>query len=176
MVRAGKGIYLDALTSVTAADLGLRLLDELQGRKLKLTVQLDFKLIKIELTKAPIPTLGKILKGMGGTLLAIDEAQTLNDSRIPGLLSVLYNEFCLKLTFSGSMLRLIKLIERSPQTLGRPIQRIEIISFSEETSRAFLKKGFEECRIQADAAELGEVTKVLGEILGWLSSPSASPL
>lgn len=106
---------------------------------------------------------------MGGALIAIDEAQNLNDSRIPGLLSVLYNESRVKLMFSGSMLRLIKLIDRSPQTLGRPIQKMEIVPFTGEMGRAFLKKGFKECGVETDEAELSEVAKALGGIPGWLS-------
>ncbi len=169
LVKERNGIYLDASTSVTAADLGSRLFDELQGGRLKPTVQLDFKLLKVELKREPVRTLEKVMKGMGETLLAIDEAQNLNDSRIPGLLSVLYNESRVKLMFSGSMLRLIKLIERSPQTLGRPIQRMELIPFSEETSRGFLDRGFKECGVPTELAELNEVTRALGGIPGWLS-------
>jgi AAA+ ATPase superfamily predicted ATPase len=169
LVKERKGIYLDASTSATAADLGFRLFDELQGGKLKHTVQLDFKLLKVELRREPVRTLEKVMKGMGDTLVAIDEAQNLNDSRIPGLLSVLYNESRVKLMFSGSMLRMIKLIERSPQTLGRPIQKMEISPFSEETSRGFLETGFKKCGVQTDKVELSEAARALGGIPGWLS-------
>jgi hypothetical protein len=169
LVKERKGIYLDASTSVTAADLGARLFDEIQGGRLKFAVQFDFKLLKIELRREPVRTLEKVMKGMGETLLAIDEAQNLNDTRMPGLLSVLYNESRVKLMFSGSMLRLIKLIDRSPQTLGRPIQRMEITPFSEETSAGFLERGFKDCGVQTDRAELSEVARALGGMPGWLS-------
>jgi AAA+ ATPase superfamily predicted ATPase len=169
LVKERKGIYIDASTSITASDLGSRLLDELQGGKFKATIQLDFKLLKIELRKEPVRTLEKLMKGMGNQLVAIYEAKNLNDSRIPGLLSVLYNESRVKLMFSGSLLRLIKLIERSPQTLGRPTQRMEITPFSEDTSRAFLQAGMKECKVKTDGAELTEMARALGGIPGWLS-------
>ena len=80
MTKERKGIYVDASTSTIAADLGTRLMDELQGRKIKTTVELDFKVIKVELRKESIRTLEKVLKGLGETLIAVDEAQNLNDS------------------------------------------------------------------------------------------------
>jgi uncharacterized protein len=169
VVKERKGIYVDASTSTTAADLGARLLDELQGGKIKATVQLDFKVLKVDLKREPIRTLEKVMKGLEETLIAVDEAQNLNDSRIPGLISVLYNESHVKLMFSGSMLRLIKLIEHSPQTLGRPIQKMEIMPFSEDASRAFLARGLKGCDVRTDDAELAEVARTLGGIPGWLS-------
>jgi AAA+ ATPase superfamily predicted ATPase len=149
--------------------LGSRLFDELQGGKLKLTVQLDFKLLRVELRKEPVRTLEKVMRDMGETLVAIDEAQNLNDSRIPGLLSVLYNESRVKLMFSGSMIRMIKLIETSPQTLGRPIERLEISPFSKETSSGFLEAGFKKCGVRIDKTELSDISQALGGIPGWLS-------
>ena len=169
VVKERQGIYIDASTSTTASDLGLRLLDELNGGKIKARIQFDFKLLKLELRKEPVRTLEKVMKGMGETLVAIDEAQNLNDSRIPGLLSVLYNESRVRLMFSGSLLRLIKLIERSPHTLGRPTQRMEIMPFSQDTSRSFLQTGMKECKVNPDEAELTEVARALGGIPGWLS-------
>jgi len=169
IVEERKGIYIDASTSITASDLGFRLLDELQGGKIKTAVQLDLKLLKVELRRQPVRTLEKVMKGMGEKLIAIDEAQNLNDSRIPGLLSVAYNESRVRLMFSGSLLRLIKLIERSPQTLGRPVQRMEIRPFSEDTSRAFLQAGMKQCKVKAEGAELTEIARTLGGIPGWLS-------
>lgn len=169
LVNEKKGIYLDASTSITAADLGTRLIDELRGGKLKIKVQFDFKLLQVELNKEPVRTLEKIMKSLGETLVAIDEAQNLNDTRIPGLLSVLYNESRLKFMFSGSMLRMIKLIERSPQTLGRPVQRMEIAPFSEEISKGFLEAGFKSCGVPIDKVEISEAIRALGGIPGWLS-------
>ncbi len=169
VIKEGKGIYIDASTSTTAADLGSRLLDELQGGKFKVAVQLDFKVLKVELKREPVRTLEKVTKGIGDVLIAVDEAQNLNDSRIPGLLSVLYNESRVKLMFSGSMLRLIKLIDKSPQTLGRPIQKMEITAFSEDVSHAFLERGLKECGVQIDRAEVSEAARAFGGIPGWLS-------
>lgn len=169
LVKERQGIYIDASTSTTASDLGLRLLDELSGGKFKARVQFDFKLLKLELSKKPVRTLEKVIKGMDETLVAIDEAQNLNDSRIPGLLSVLYNETRVRLMFSGSLLRLIKLIEKSPQTLGRPTQRMEIMPFSQDTSRGFLQAGMKVCGVEPEEAELTEVARSLGGIPGWLS-------
>lgn len=169
VIKERKGIYIDASTSTTAADLGSRLLDELQGGKLKVAVQFDFKILKVEVKREPVRTLEKVMKGIGDSLIGVDEAQNLNDSRIPGLLSVLYNESRVKLMFSGSMLRLIKLIETSPQTLGRPIQRMEITPFSGDISRAFLETGLKECGVQADPGELSEAARAFGGIPGWLS-------
>jgi uncharacterized protein len=169
LIKERKGMYLDASTSTTAADLGFRLLDDLQGGKLKLAVQFDFKVLKVELKREPVKTLEKVMKEMGDTLIGIDEAQNLNDSRLPGLLSVVYNESRVKLMFSGSMLRLFKLIERSAATLGRPIEKMEITPFSEDTSRAFLEAGFGECLVKTNAGELNEAARALGGIPGWLS-------
>jgi AAA+ ATPase superfamily predicted ATPase len=141
LVKERKGIYLDASMATTAADLGLRLIEELRAGRLKFKIQLDLKLLKVELNEEPVWTLEKVMKKLGDTLVAIDEAQNLNDTRIPGLLSVLYNESRVKFMFSGSMIRMIKLIEHSPQTLGRPIEKMEISPFSEEVSRGFLETG-----------------------------------
>ncbi|MDG6939975.1 MAG: hypothetical protein JRN39_06205 [Nitrososphaerota archaeon] len=99
--------------------MGSWLLDELSGGKTKARIRLDFKLLKLALRKEPVRTREKVIKGMGETLVAVDEAQNLNDSRIPGLLSVLYNESRVRLMFSGSLLRLIKLIEKSPHALSK---------------------------------------------------------
>jgi AAA+ ATPase superfamily predicted ATPase len=169
ITKERKGIYIDASTCATATDLGFRLVDELQGGRVKAHIQLDFKMVRIELKTQPVNTLEKIIKSLGDVLIAVDEAQSLNDTRIPALLSVIYNESRVKMMFSGSMLRLIKLITKSPQTLGRPIQMIEVKPFSEEVSRAFLEEGLRRCGVSAELLELAEAVRVFGGIPGWLS-------
>lgn len=170
IVEEQEGIYIDASTSIKASDIGIRMVEEIKRNKVRINeIKLDFKIIQAELRKDPIRTLEGILKGMGEKIIAIDEAQSLNDPTLPKLFSVLYNETEIKFMFSGSATGLLKRLERGTQMLGRPIQQEEIKPFDAQTAKDFLKKGFKICNITYNEEEVNETVSIFGGIPGWLS-------
>lgn len=168
IVKENAGIYVDASTSVTAANLGTRLIDEVESGRVKVSVNLDFGVLKTELSKQPIRTLERFLKKIGEKIIAIDEAQNLNDPMLPGLLSVVYNETKVRMMFSGSQKGLLKRFSGG-QMLGRPVQNEEVRPFDLDTARAFLQAGFDSCRVSYEEREIEESVKTFGGIAGWLS-------
>jgi AAA+ ATPase superfamily predicted ATPase len=164
------GIYIDASTSIKASDIGTRMVEEIRRNKVRINeIKLDFKIIQTELKKDPIRTLEGILKEMGEKIIAVDEAQSLNDPTLPKLFSVLYNETDIKFMFSGSATGLLKRLEHGTQMLGRPIQKEEIKAFDTQTAKEFLKTGFKLCKVIGYEEEVNETVSTFGGIPGWLS-------
>jgi AAA+ ATPase superfamily predicted ATPase len=164
------GIYIDASTSIKASDIGTRMVEEIRRNRIRIgEVKLDFKIVQAELKKDPIRTLEGILKGMGEKIIAIDEAQSLNDPTLPKLFSVLYNETEIKFMFSGSATGLLKRLERGTQMLGRPIQQEEIKPFDTQTAKEFLKTGFKLCKVSHSEEEINDTVGTFGGIPGWLA-------
>lgn len=168
IVKENAGIYVDASTSVTAANLGTRLIDEVESGRVKVGVKLDFVVIKAELSRQPIRTLEGFLKKIGEKIVAIDEAQNLNDPMLPRLFSVVYNEAKVKMMFSGSEKGLLKRFSGS-QMLGRPVQNEEIRPFDSDTARGFLQAGFDSCRVSYEEREVEDAVSAFAGIAGWLS-------
>jgi uncharacterized protein len=169
IIEDQSGIYIDASTSLTASDIGTRIVEEIRRNKVKINVDLDFNVIKVGLKKEPIRTLEGVLKGISGKIIAIDEAQSLNDPTLPKLFSVLYNETDIKFMFSGSATGLLKRFQKSSQMLGRPIQDVEIRPFAQQTAKDFLITGYKICQVDYNEREVDDAASTFGGIPGWLS-------
>jgi AAA+ ATPase superfamily predicted ATPase len=162
------GVFIDGSTCLTVSDLGNRIIDAISvGIKTKITV--DLKIVKAEFEKRPLRTLEQFLRDLPELAIALDEIQNINDPTFTKLLSVVYNESEIKFMFSGSAIGMMKRLSSDPSMLGRPTEQIEIEPFDIDTSKGFLKNGFDTCDIKYEDIEVDETVKTLGGIPGWLS-------
>lgn len=162
------GLFIDGSTCITVSDLGNRIIDAISsGIKTKITF--DVKVVKAEFEKRPLRTLEQFLRDLPEITIALDEVQNLNDPTFTKLLSVVYNESKIKFMFSGSATGMMKRLLSDPSMLGRPTEQVEIEPFDTDTSKGFLKNGFETCGIEYKEIEVDEAVKALGGVPGWLS-------
>ncbi len=166
-VKELSGIYIDASTAPSLKALGLRLIDE--ARRVGMRIKLNLSVLQIEIERRPSATLERIIKELGDVVIAVDEIQNVVSPRLPALLSVLYNEARVRFLFSGSLVGTMKLIMKSPESLGRPLVKLELRPFSPEESAEFLRRGFEECGVEVGDAEIEEAVEELDGIVGWLT-------
>jgi len=169
LTQSRSGIYMDVSSVLTVKDLGLRLIDEIAGGKLKTEGAIDLKVFRFTMRREPIQTFEKIIHKLGNRLIALDEVQRLNDPMLPRILSTLYNETRIKLLFTGSATGLIKTISESEEIQGKPIEEKEIRPFSRDTSLAFLETGFRRGEVNCQRRELEETVEIFGGIPGWLT-------
>jgi AAA+ ATPase superfamily predicted ATPase len=169
LTQSRGGIYMDVSSVLTVKELGLRLIDEIAGGKLKTEGTIDLKVFRLTMKREPIQTFEKLIRKLGNRLIALDEVQRLNDRMLPRILSTLYNETTIKLLFTGSATGLIKTIAESEEIQGKPVEEKEINPFSRDTSVAFLKTGFQKGKIKCESSDLEEAVDRFGGIPGWLT-------
>ncbi|MGB8779663.1 MAG: ATP-binding protein [Candidatus Bathyarchaeia archaeon] len=169
LTKSRGGIYIDVSSVLTVKELGLRLIDEVAGGRLKTEGEIDLKVFRLTMRREPIQTFEKVIRKLGNRLIALDEVQRLNDRMLPRILSTLYNETKIKLLFTGSATGLIKTIAESAEIQGKPIEEKEINPFSRDISIAFLETGFQRGKINYEPRELEEAVDRFGGIPGWLT-------
>ena len=169
LTQSRGGIYMDVSSVLTVKELGLRLIDEIAGGRLKMEGEVDLKVFRLTMKREPILTFEKIIRKLGDRLIALDEVQRLNDRMLPRILSTLYNETTIRLLFTGSATGLIKTIAESAEIRGKPIEEKEIRPFSRDTSVAFLEAGFRRGKISYEPGQLEEAVDRFGGIPGWLT-------
>jgi AAA+ ATPase superfamily predicted ATPase len=108
-------------------------------------------------------------------MIALDEVQELY--RVSGpflkLLKMIHDSYPnVSFIFTGSMFGLMRVLlqpEVSSPMYGRRPAKVELAPFSEETSLAFLRKGFRELGVSAEEEELREAVGALDGYVGWLT-------
>jgi AAA+ ATPase superfamily predicted ATPase len=169
LTQSRGGIYMDVSSLLTVKELGLRLIDEIAGGRLKAEGEIDLKVFRLTMKREPILTFEKVIRKLGNRLIALDEVQRLNDRMLPRILSTLYNETKIKLLFTGSATGLIKTMAESAEIQGKPIEEKEIRPFSRDASIAFLETGFQKGKINYKPNELEDAVDRFGGIPGWLT-------
>ncbi|WP_054857801.1 ATP-binding protein [Vulcanisaeta sp. JCM 16159] len=175
-----RAIYVNARGITTLRDLLAILINEINKSRvrLRLTVSLNFIIGSAGIT---LSRGSRVFNGLlelllsidEDTVIGIDEVQEL--SRVSGqFLKILGNVFAsnprVSFVFTGSYVGLVKaLLRPSPESplYGRPPVEVRLRSFSDELSREFLRRGFNELGIQFHAFDT--VINRLDGVIGWLT-------
>ncbi|WP_152942999.1 AAA family ATPase [Acidianus ambivalens] len=108
-------------------------------------------------------------------ILVLDEAQELHKMRgfniLPSLAYAFDNLRKVKIILSGSeiglLLKFLKLEDAGSPLFGRAFSRVELKPFTKEEAVEFLRRGFEELKV--DFSDYEKVYNELGGIPGWLT-------
>jgi len=165
------GIYIDASGVRSLKELG-----ELIVNSLQLKVEIDLKIVKIEIQKKPVRGIQNLLNKLGETVILIDEVQNIITPWFVSLLSTAYNNSQVRFAFTGSMIGLSKTLtgegkgrKVGSSFKGRPIVEIEVKPFNEKQSREFLKTGSSLCGFDIKDEEIDDAIKAYRGIQGWLT-------
>lgn len=160
------GIYIDATGIKSLKGLADNLISSLTYR-----VQLDLKVLKVEVTKRPVKGLQSLLGKLGDTVVLIDEVQNIISPWFISFLSNAYNNSEVRFAFSGSMIGLSKTLtgKGKGKFKGRPIVQIETTPFSEEVGKEFLRYGSRECGVKISEGEIEDAVETYRGIQGWLT-------
>ncbi|MBP1358337.1 MAG: ATP-binding protein [Sulfolobus sp.] len=109
-------------------------------------------------------------------IIVFDEAQELLkvNMELSGVFHDIY-EYCTNsvIIFTGSMIRLVEDVlskfEYKEPLFGRYIRRVQVPKFTEEQSRDFLERGFEEEGISVSNEVISEAINEFDGIPGWLT-------
>ncbi|MGC8543479.1 MAG: AAA family ATPase [Vulcanisaeta sp.] len=175
-----KAIYINVRGINTLRDLLSLLINELNKHKisLRLSLSLNFILgsagITLSRGSRVFNSLLELLLSINEeTVIGLDEVQEL--SRVSGqLIKILGNVFTsnpkVSFIFTGSYIGLTKaLLNPNPESplYGRPPVEVKLRPFSDDLSREFLRRGFEELGVRFGAYDL--VINKLDGIVGWLT-------
>ena len=165
------GIYVDASGVKSLKELG-----ELIVNSPQLKVEIDLKIIKVEIQKKPVKGIQSLLNKLGDAVILIDEVQNIVTPWFISLLSTTYNNSQVRFAFTGSMIGLSKTLtgegkgkKVGSSFKGRPIVEIEVKPFSEKQSMEFLKAGSMLCGIDIKDEEINDAIKAYRGIQGWLT-------
>ena len=165
------GVYIDASGIKTLRELGDSLVNSLQTR-----VQVDLKVVKVEIYKRPVRGLKELLGKLGDSVILIDEVQNLASPWFASLLSTAYNTSGVRFAFTGSMIGLAKTLagqgtgkKVGKSFKGRPIVEVEASPFDEVKSREFLRTGADLCNVSMQDSEIEDAAEAYRGIQGWLT-------
>jgi len=165
------GIYVDASGVKSLKELG-----ELIVNSPQLKVEIDLKIIKVEIQKKPVKGIQSLLNKLGDAVILIDEVQNIVTPWFISLLSTTYNNSQVRFAFTGSMIGPSKTLtgegkgkKVGSSFKGRPIVEIEVKPFSEKQSMEFLKAGSMLCGIDIKDEEINDAIKAYRGIQGWLT-------
>ena len=109
-------------------------------------------------------------------VIALDEAQYLRFSKLNFNVSLAYsidNLKNIKFLITGSEVGILReflgLEDYNSPIYGRPRQEVYLDRFKEEQSVDFLRKGFEELKVNYNEEELREVEMKVDGVVGWLT-------
>ena len=165
------GIYLDASGVNTLKELGNLLINSISQLKL----EIDLKIIRLQIEKKPVNGLQNLLNKLDNTVILIDEVQNIITPWFITLLSNSYNNSQVRFAFTGSMIGLSKTLtgegkgKLGSSFKGRPIIEIEVNPFSEEKGKEFLQYGSELCGFQIKSSEIEDAVRTYRGIQGWLT-------
>lgn len=165
------GIYIDATNIKSIKQFGEELL--VSTTSLKLTI--DLKLIRLEIDKSPIRGVRSLIQKLNEKIILVDEVQNVISPWFLTLLSNVYNESEIRFVFTGSMIGFSKTLLGQGKgkvgnvLKGRPIIQIEVMPFSEELGKEFLRYGSNKCKIELTDEEIEESVRSYRGIQGWLT-------
>ncbi len=169
--REINGIYVDASGIRTLKELGSLIVSSTQ-----LKVEIDLKVVRVEIEKKPVNGMQTLLNRLGDAVILIDEVQNITTPWFISLLSNSYNNSQVRFAFSGSMIGLSKALTGEGRGKkignsfkGRPIVEIEVKPFSAELSREFLRTGSRLCGFDIAEPEIEDAVRTYRGIQGWLT-------
>jgi Predicted ATPase (AAA+ superfamily) len=98
-----KGVYIDASGIKSLKELGEALVHSLQAK-----IQIDLKVVRIEINRRPVKGLQDLLNKLDEMIILIDEVQNIISPWFISLLSNAYNNSEVKFALTGSMIGLTK--------------------------------------------------------------------
>jgi len=116
-----------------------------------------------------------VLQALEGKVLVLDEAQELRRSgyRFDSLIAYAYDNLNLKIIISGSMIgllyRFLRINDPEAPLYGRAFTEVKMRRLSEDESRQFLIKGFEQEGIEVRDEVINEAIKRFDGVIGWLT-------
>ena len=135
--------------------------------------------ITVTFSKRPMRTIWDLLDALGRQkedfVIQLDEVQELIaiSGRLLRILANLFNTHPnLTFVFTGSMFGLMKTLlepESASPLYGRSPARLQVQPFNSESSKQFLKKGFEQCNKPILEPEIVNAVERLDGIPGWLT-------
>ncbi len=135
--------------------------------------------ISITLSKRPMATIWDLLGALGRQkedyVIELDEVQELVaiSGRLLRILANLFNTYSnLTFVFTGSIFGLMKTLLEPQSTsplYGRSPAKLQLLPFNSESSKQFLRKGFEQCSKPALEDEITNAVERLDGIPGWLT-------
>ncbi|MEM1627583.1 MAG: ATP-binding protein [Sulfolobaceae archaeon] len=165
------GVYIDASGIKSLKELGETLIHSIQAK-----IQIDLKVVRVEIIKKPVKGLQDLLNKIGDVILLIDEVQNIISPWFISLLSNAYNNSEVRFAFTGSMIGLSKTLvgqgrgsKLGSSFKGRPIVEIEARPFDDDRSKEFLKFGSKMCNLSITDYEVEDAVKVYRGIQGWLT-------
>jgi hypothetical protein len=135
--------------------------------------------LSISLSKKPMITLWDILDALGRQkeeyVIQLDEVQELIaiSGRLLKILANLFNTHPnITFVFTGSMFGLIKTLlepESASPLYGRSPAKVNVQPFNSESSKQFLRRGFEQCNTAISENAITNAVERLDGIPGWLT-------
>jgi AAA+ ATPase superfamily predicted ATPase len=169
-------LYLNLLGARGIRDFLARLSEALSCRVTSRKISLKLPFLEVTQASRLVENLFSQLRTTRRrVMIALDEVQELY--RVSGpflkLLKMIHDSYPnVSFIFTGSMFGLMRVLlqpEVSSPMYGRRSAKVELAPFSEETSLAFLRKGFRELGVSAEEEELREAVGVLDGYVGWLT-------
>ncbi len=164
-----KHIWLDGRNIDGKTEFFNQLTEELKSKKLIPIDEIEIKGVKLSFENS----IKKMLKDSKDLVLVIDEAQYLAPFGLDKFFAYLYDNFNVKLIFSGSEIGVLnKFIgkENADAPLyGRAISEIKTSRLNKNDGMRFLLEGGKRAGIDINEKEAEETIKSLDGIIGWLT-------
>lgn len=117
----------------------------------------------------------KIIEGIGDAIIVFDEAQELRRLRfrLDSFLAYALDHLEVRVVVSGSQVGMLEKFLRTndPEAplFGRPYKRVELKPLSEEKSREFLRRGFNQEGIEVPEELIEKAIREFNGVIGWLT-------
>ena len=120
-------------------------------------------------------TLVRVLEGLEGRVLVLDEAQELRRFRyrLDSLIAYLYDHVDVKVIVSGSqvgvMYRFLRLHDPEAPLYGRPFHEVRVGPLDRDRAREFLELGFQQEGVKPPEDLIEEALNLFDGVIGWLT-------
>lgn len=169
-------LYLNLLGARGIKDFVARLSEAVSSKVSSREISLKLPFVEVTQSSRLVENLFSQLRTTRKrVMIALDEVQELYwvSWQFLKLLKMIHDTYPnVSFIFTGSMFGLMHVLlqpEVSSPMYGRKPAKVELAPFSEETSLAFLRKGFRELGVPAEEGELREAVGALDGYVGWLT-------
>jgi AAA+ ATPase superfamily predicted ATPase len=120
-------------------------------------------------------TLLKTLEKLENKVLVLDEAQELRRAnyRFDYFLAYIYDHVNMKVVISGSQVgllyRFLRIEDPEAPLFGRPYIEVRLKRLNTQMAKQFLKRGFEQVRLEVSGNVIDEAVDAFDGIIGWLT-------
>jgi len=117
----------------------------------------------------------RVLEGLEGRVLVLDEAQELRRFRyrLDSLIAYLYDHVDVKVIVSGSqvgvMYRFLRLHDPEAPLYGRPFYEVRVGPLDRDRAREFLELGFQQEGVKPPEDLIEEALNLFDGVIGWLT-------